>query len=92
MMLSKNEIANFWKDGFIIIRDVYSKDEISEYRNFVSKESVKYFGNESSNYKELEVNNFKEILSYPEIQSVILNKKLIDSVKNILEGEVVLLG
>ena len=92
MMLSKKEIANFWKDGFIIVRDVYSKDEISEYRNFVSKESVKYFGNESSNYKELEVNNFKEILSYPEIQSVILNKKLIDSVKNILEGEVVYWG
>ena len=91
-MLNEDKIKQFWKDGYLIVKNVYSKNEVEAYRNFISKESKKNLGEESVNYKELEQKNLKDVLSYPELQSVILNKKLISTIRDILGDEVAYWG
>jgi len=91
-MLNEDKIKQFWKDGYLIVKNVYSQNEVETYRNFISKECKKNLGEESLNYKELEQKNLKDILSYPELQSVILNKKLISTIRDILGDEVVYWG
>ena len=77
---------NFEKNGFILIKNVFSIEEVNSFRNFVKKKSLETLGNNNSNYKSLTITNQMDVLSYPEIRSALLNHKLIQSLKILLDG------
>ena len=77
---------DFEKNGFTIIRDVFSKVEVDKFRNFVKEKSIETLGDYNSNYKNLLISNQKDVLSYPELSPAILNQKLIQSLKILLDG------
>ena len=77
---------DFEKNGFTIIKNVFSKEEVNKFRNFIQKKSLEILGDDNLNYKDLTITNQKDVLSYPEINSAILNERLINSLKVLLDG------
>ncbi len=91
-MINKTEIEKFWKDGYIILRNVYSSEQVESFRQIIKNEVVKDLGHESKNYKLLQQVNLKDILSYEGLEDTILNEKLIKSINGILDENVVYWG
>ena len=86
-MDKQNTINFFKKNGYIILRNVYSKDQILRYRKFIKNKIQESRGLEKKNWKDLENLNFKDILSYPELRDVILNRNLLEKIKILLNDE-----
>lgn len=85
-------LEQFKKDGFIILRNIFSEDQIKKFRSFIKDKVEADFGKKQTNWKELEQKNLKDVLSYSEINEAILNKDLIDSIRHLLNGDPVYWG
>lgn len=87
LMTDEKTRKNFWKNGYIIIRDVFSKNQILKFRTFIKKKSEEIVGTDKKDWRKINLEGMKDILSYEELRDSILNKKLLDTVKYLLEDE-----
>ena len=86
--MDKKEINNFfWKNGYVVLRNIYSDEQIQRYRKFIKKNIEELVGKGKKNWKDLEIIKNRDVLSYPELRDSILNKNLLDSIKSIFENE-----
>ena len=46
-MLNDIEIRNYWKNGYIILKNIYSTEQVARFRNIIKKQVTKDLGNES---------------------------------------------
>ena len=86
--MDKDKLKNyFWKNGYVILRNIYSDEQIHRYRKFIKKNIEEIVGQGQKNWKDLEIKENKDVLSYPELRDSILNKKLLDAIKSIFDDE-----
>ena len=78
---------NFWKNGYAVIRGVYSQDQVLRYRNFIKKKGQEIVGSEQKDWRNLEGEGMKDVLSYEELRDSILNETLLNSIKHIFDDE-----
>ena len=76
----------FKKEGYVILRDVFSEEQVQRFRSFIKSKVIDNIGEKQANYKDLEQTNLKDVLSYPELKDSILNEKLLKSLKIILDS------
>ena len=91
-MSQQININQFKKDGFIILRNIFTEEQVNNFRNFIKNKVMADLGDKKLNWKDLEQKNLKDVLSYSEISDAILNKKLIDSIRHLLNGDPVYWG
>tara|TARA_B100000787_G_scaffold121418_1_gene91248 strand:- start:1021 stop:1902 length:882 start_codon:yes stop_codon:yes gene_type:complete len=91
-MLNDIDIRNYRKNGYIILKNIYSTEQVARFRNIIKKEVTKDLGNESRDYQFLEQTHLKDVLSYSGLEEVILNEKLINALNGILDKQVVYWG
>ena len=77
----------FWRDGYAVIKSVYSQDQILRFRNFIKKEGQEIVGSEQKDWRNLEGKGLKDVLSYEELRDAILNETLLKSIKHIFDDE-----
>ena len=84
--MNKDELKNFFfKNGYVVLRNIYTEEQIQRYRKFIKKKIEHYIGKKQKNWKELENIQFKDVLSYPEISDAILNEELLNNIKILLD-------
>ena len=86
-MNEKTIKENFWKNGYVIIRGIYTNEQVLRYRKFIKDKIREIVGEGQKNWKELEITQNKDVLSYPELRDSILNKILLKAIKFILDDE-----
>lgn len=86
--MDKDHIKNyFWKNGYVVLRNIYNDEQIQRYREFIKKNIEEIVGQGKKNWKDIEIKENKDVLSYPEIRDSILNKNLLDAIKSIFDDE-----
>ena len=78
---------NFWKNGYTVIRNVYTKDQIIRFRNFIKKKGEEITGSEQKDWRTLKGEGLKDVLSYKELRDSILNETLLKTIKHIFDDE-----
>lgn len=66
-------VDQFWTDGFLQIRNVFTSEEIANYRNAILSAGLD--------------NVTGDLLSYPDLRSMVVNERLLNAVRKILDTE-----
>ena len=86
--MNREEIKkSFWKNGYVVLRNIYNDEQIQRYRKFIKNNIEELVGKDSKNWKDLEIIENKDVLSYSEIRDSILNKNLLEAIKSIFDNE-----
>lgn len=88
-IISNEEILkkSFWENGYTVIRNVYSNEQIKKFRNFIKKKGEEITGSEKKDWRILKGEGMKDVMSYDELRDSLLNETLIKSIKKILDDE-----
>ena len=88
-VISNEEILkkSFWENGYTVIRNVYSNEQIKKFRNFIKKKGEEITGSEKKDWRILKGEGMKDVMSYDELRDSLLNETLIKSIKKILDDE-----
>tara|TARA_B100000575_G_scaffold293142_1_gene303614 strand:- start:1402 stop:2289 length:888 start_codon:yes stop_codon:yes gene_type:complete len=78
---------SFWKNGYAVIRNVYTDEQILRFRNFIKDKGEEITGTEKKDWRTLKGEGLKDVLSYEELRDAILNKKLLQTIKHIYDDE-----
>ncbi len=83
----QNIKKNFWENGYAVIRNIYTKDQIIRFRNFIKKTGEEIAGSEQKDWRTLKGEGLKDVLSYRELRDSILNENLLKTIKHIFDDE-----
>lgn len=98
MKITKLDVENFETDGFLVVRNVFSKEKIHEMRNaFVNmRKKSKILGNFLTNPKYSDATwLLGDLASFPDLDSfdyLIFNKEIVEIVKSLIGGDIVYFG
>ena len=54
----QNIKKNFWENGYAVIRNIYTKDQIIRFRNFIKKTGEEIAGSEQKDWRTLQSGNY----------------------------------
>ncbi len=86
-ILSKAQIDFFFREGYVIVKDVYSKEEIEYLRNFFKEKFEINFWKISEYNSPTIINDIYR--HFPELVEIIFKPVYIDAVKNIFETNLI---
>ena len=84
---SVNLVDDYKKYGYVILKNVFEDDEIRSFRNEIKKHELDLEKNVHRNN-----NNLKDVLSYSNLSKALLNKKLINTIKQLLNSTPIYFG
>ena len=64
-MSQQININQFKKDGFIILRNIFTEEQVNNFRNFIKNKVMADLGDKKLNWKELMNPNALKNLNYP---------------------------